>query len=137
MSGDGDAFGIVRHVATVGFVRVEAGKTKERNRDIVRSGFPDSGKAEGSRRRRFIRDEIAQMRAAVFLNQTHPDARVMVKGFEFVSVNRVAYEAGNQSRIPPDQKNIKLQFEKPELSTNIHETALTEVFATKPPDGEG
>ncbi len=89
------ALGIVLNFPAVSFIRLDAGKTEERHRDVVRAGFADPGKTEGRRGRAVAGDEIAVVRAAVFLDQTHPHARVMLERRHLIWIDRVAQETGN------------------------------------------
>src|SRR5437773_11760549 len=91
----GFAFGIVLNFPAVCFIGSDAGKTKKRYRNACRSGFTDSGRAEGCVRWNLAGQEVAVMRAAVFLDQTHPHPRVMFERGHLVRVNRVAQVTGN------------------------------------------
>lgn len=91
MCSGGEALGIVRDVAAIALISFETGKTEERDGNIVRPRFTNSGEAEGCRGRFFVRNVIAMMRAAVFLDQPHPHSRVMRKVLQLVRINRVAY----------------------------------------------
>ena len=62
------AFWILFDVAAIGFIGLDAGETEERHRDIFRARFTYAGKAEGRRGWSGAGDEIAMVRAAVFLN---------------------------------------------------------------------
>ncbi len=90
MLGGGEAFGIVRNFAPVGFIRFDVRKTKQCHRDIVRALFTNPRKTEYRRGRDVIGHEIAMMSASVFFDQTHPHSRVMLKLRQLVRINRVA-----------------------------------------------
>src|SRR5256885_2280466 len=49
MFGGREALGIVRDFAAVGFISLDGGKAKQRNRDIVGTFFTDAGKTKRRR----------------------------------------------------------------------------------------
>jgi hypothetical protein len=90
------AFRIFGDLPAVRFISIETGKTEQRHRDIVRPRFANSRKTERGGRRIFAGHKVAEMSATVFLNQSYPYARVMLKVRQLVWVNYVAQETGNQ-----------------------------------------
>src|SRR5262252_10746579 len=55
-------------VRLIGFL---TGKTKQRDRNVIRPGCPETGKTKRRRWRTGIRQIVSLMRAPIFLNQAH------------------------------------------------------------------
>ena len=90
MVSGGETLGIVRDFAAVGFICLDGGKAKQSDRDIDRALYADAGKTEGRRGWAVARHEIAMMRASIFLYESHPHPRVMLKLHQLVRIDRVA-----------------------------------------------
>ena len=91
----GETFRIGLYVFAIGFVSFDRRKAKQSNGDVRWSCFTNTGKAKRGGRRRLVRQEIAMMRAAVFLDQFHPNARVLFEVSDLIWIDCVTNEAGN------------------------------------------
>ena len=92
----GVAFWIIADLAPVFLIRLDCRKAEQRDGNIARTVLANSREAKRRRGRCFMRNEVSVMSAAVLLNQTHPNLRILLEVTQLFRIERVANKASDQ-----------------------------------------